>query len=209
MNDNKVISLRFAHFSYEKCCGYNLPIPEMIAQFFEYMRGIGPDAFIIKRYRLNEEGTLTTDEIMRGCVPTSANDKKTIRQAQVNLSSELDARAEEAREYIRDETSRVYELLNRGNNVIFVRCSEGIMGCGWFDSAHTLRKGLKLAAFMLYVLGSINKWDNILLTAVWNYLPYESTFSFAESEKASDIIAMVLADKAVTQNKGRPFVVMS
>ena len=83
------------------------------------------------------------------------------------------------------------------------------MGCGWFDSAHTLRKGLKLAAFMLYVLGSINKWDNILLTAVWNYLPYESTFSLAESEKASDIIAMVLADKAVTQNKGRPFVVMS
>ena len=106
MNDNKVISLRFAHFSYEKCCGYNLPIPEMIAQFFEYMRGIGPDAFIIKRYRPNEEGTLTTDEIMRGCVPTSANDKKTIRQAQVNLSSELDARAEEAREYISDETSR-------------------------------------------------------------------------------------------------------
>ena len=202
---SNILEVNFANFSYEKCCEYNLPLPEMIAQFFEHMRGIGPDAFVVKRYTLNEEGTLTTDEIMRGCVPTSACDLKAIHQAQLSLSSNLDLCAEEARRTITRSISNIYELRHDYANLVFVNCDGGIIGCGWYDSARTIRKGLKLAAFMLYVLGSINGWDKTLLTAIYNYLPYESTFSLIESEKASNIMASVLADK-VKANTGRPHV---
>ena len=207
--DTKIIHINFAHFSFERCCGYNLPLPEMIAQFFAYMRGVGPDAFVIKRYTFNEgQADHTSEEIMRGCVPTSACDLKVIRQAQLSLSSNLDLRAEEARRTITRSISNIYELRHDYANLVFVNCDGGIIGCGWYDSARTIRKGMKLAEFMLYALGSLNKWDKTLLTAVYNYLPYEGTFSLAESEKASDIFTTTLAQRAVREN-GRPHVVMN
>lgn len=208
--DNKIIHINFAHFSFERCCGYNLPLPEMIAQFFTYMRGIGPDAFVIKRYTFSEgQVDHTSEEIMRGCVPTSACDLRIIRQAQLSLSSILDLRAEEAHKTIARSISNIYELRQEDSmSLVFVNCDRGIIGCGWYDSARTTRKGMKLAEFMLYALGSLNRWDKTLLTAVYHYLPYESTFSLAESEKASDIFTTTLAQRAVREN-GRPHVVMN
>ena len=208
--DNKIIHINFAHFSFERCCGYNLPLPEMIAQFFTYMRGIGPDAFVIKRYTFSEgQVDHTSEEIMRGCVPTSACDLRIIHQAQLSLSSILDLRAEEAHKTIARSISNIYELRQEDSmSLVFVNCDRGIIGCGWYDSARTTRKGMKLAEFMLYALGSLNRWDKTLLTAVYHYLPYESTFSLAESEKASDIFTTTLAQRAVREN-GRPHVVMN
>lgn len=194
---SNILEVNFGNFSYEKCCEYNLPLPEMIAQFFEHMRGIGPDAFVVKRYTLNEEGALTTDEIVRGCVPTSACDLKDIHQAQLSLSSNLDLRAEEARRTIAGSISSIYELRQDYANLVFVNCDGGIIGCGWYDSARTTRKGMKLAGFMLYALGSLNEWDRTLLKAVYNYLPYESTFSLADSKEASNIFTITLAQRAI------------
>ena len=54
-----------------------------------------------------------------------------------------------------------------------------------------------MAAFMLYALGSLNgDTDETLLTAVYNYLPYDSELTSAEAEKASDIILSILGDQA-------------
>ncbi len=185
-----------AHFSFEKRGGYNLVPAEIIACFFQYMRGIGPDAFILKHYVFTEDATLSNhSEIMRGCIPTEAIDRRTIRQHQQELEVELDTYAVEAKERIKEYASRIYQRQHRGNDIVFVRCQDGIMGCGWYDSAHTTRKGLKLAAFMLYALGSINN-DAELLTAVYNYLPYDSELTIAEANQASDIIVKLLADKA-------------
>jgi hypothetical protein len=206
----KIIHLQPAHFSFEKRGGYNVILPEIIAQFFEYMRGIGPDAFIIKSYTFSEGNTgPSSTEIMRGCVPTEAIDRKSIRQAQLSLEAELDSQAEEASRRIKGRTSRVFQNRNHGNDVVYVRCRNGIMGCGWYDSAHTVRKGLKMAAFMLYALGTINgDTDETLLTAIYNYLPYDSELSSSEADKATDIIVRVLTDKALQQNSPfrRPYV---
>ncbi len=186
-----------AHFSFEKRDGYNLVPAEIIAHFFQYMRGIGPDAFIIKHYVFTEDATFSAQtEIMRGCIPTETTiDRRIIRQHQQELEVELDTHAVEAKSRIKEYTSKIYQRQHRGNDIVFVRCQDGIMGCGWYDSAHTTRKGLKLAAFMLYALGSINN-DAHLLTAVYNYLPYDSELTIAEANQASDIIVKLLADKA-------------
>ena len=66
-----------------------------------------------------------------------------------------------------------------------------------------------MAAFMLYALGTINgDTDETLLTAIYNYLPYDSELSSSEADKATDIIVRVLTDKALQQNSPfrRPYV---
>ena len=186
-----------AHFSREKG-GYILVAPEIIGRFFEYMRGIGPDAFIIKKYTKREDGVVVGSEIMRGCVPTEAYNRTIIRQKQRQLEAELDARAIEAFDAIRGRIARNYQIRNHGNDVVFVKTNDGIVGCGWYDSAHTIKKGLKMAAFMLYALGILNaKNDNDLFRAVYNYLPYDSELTSTEAEKASAIIMGYLGDKIV------------
>ena len=182
-----------ARFSHEKRYGYNVVLPEMIALFFEYMRGIGPDAFIVKIYQDDH----TTHEIMRGCVPTEAYDRIKIREAQISLEAELDVQSIDAAKSIKGRVSRIYQNRNHGNDVVFVKCKDGIVGCGWYDSAHTVRKGLKMAAFMLYALGSLNgPTDETLLTAVYNYLPYDSELTSAEADKASEFIVRVVGKQA-------------
>ena len=194
----KIISFEPAHFSFEERGGYNIIPADIIGDFFHYLRGLGPDAFIIKRYSSSEKrGT----EIMRGCIPTEAIDLKSIKNAQDALEKALDEQAEKARKRIGSSIANTYQSRVNGNNLVYVTCNDGIMGCGWYDNAHTKHKGLTMAAFMLYALGSINSTkDAKLLTAVYHYLPFDGPFTQRQADNASDIIVRAITAKVVKKN---------
>lgn len=176
--------------------GYTLATPLMVSRFFEYMRGSGgPDVFLIKNYHLGEDNTLIGDEIQKGCIPMESAKKATVMQSQKRLENDLDAFAIEAREHIGKYVAHVYSMRNHGNNLVYVKTRNGIMGSGWYDSAHSKRKGLKLAAMMLYAIGSLSLgFDKTLFEAVYNYLPFDSDLDQTEADRVSDIITNALAE---------------
>lgn len=201
----KIIQLPYqpsAHFSYERRGGYTLVTPDIIRELFKLMRGgTGPDAFLIKSYITDEQNITRDLEIMRGCVPTEAYDKQQVLQHQRELEKELDDSATTAIEQIKNRVSRNYESRNHGNDIVFVKSDHGVIGCGWYDSAHTLKKGIKMAEFMLYALGSLNASnDRTLYSAVYNYLPYEGQITISEANRAEAIITKCLGERRISES---------
>jgi hypothetical protein len=179
--------------------GYNKIPEEIIAEFFKILRGGGgPDAFIIRRYSLDPIGKPVGKELMRGCVPTRGKtyDAKLVRENQRDLQAELDRQAPIAFETIKGRIARNYEYRHHEKNMVFICCNQGLMACGWYDSANTSQKGLLACCYMLYVFGSINgNADATLLRAVYEYLPFESRFTSIDAEKVERAI-LKYAEKA-------------
>jgi hypothetical protein len=138
---------------------------------------------------------------MRGCVPTRGIEinYKLIRQKQINLEVELDAHAPEAFDSIKGRTSRLYHGRHHEKNMVFVKSANGLMACGWYDSANSSQKGILMASYMLYAFGAINKKsDETLYDAVYKYLPFEiGMFSTAEAER---IITQCVSAPIIAEN---------
>ena len=208
----KIISLPTTnHISSERLGGLTMvsgyyQIPEtVIAEFFKLLRGGGgPDAFIIKQYRIDKADALIGKQIMHGCVPTRGIqiNYKLIRENQLDLEAELDTHATSAFDAIKGRTSRIYQARHHEKNMVFVKSARGLMACGWYDSANSSQKGILMACYMLYAFGAINKrYDGILYDAVYKYLPFESgKYITIETEKAEKIIAQCISAPILAEN---------
>jgi hypothetical protein len=197
------------HISSEKSGGlrpgsYSKIPKEIIAEFFKILRGGGgPDSFIIIRYSLDPIGKPVGKELMRGCVPTRGKtyDAELVRQNQRDLQAELDRQAPIAFEAIKGRIARNYECHHHEKNMVFICCDQGLMACGWYDSANTSQKGLLACCYMLYVFGSINSsTDATLLRAVYEYLPFESRFTSIDAEKVERTILKYASNAASGKN---------
>ncbi len=181
-------------FSFKKVDGYNKVLPITIGKYFEHARGVGTDLYIVKHYT-----KLSSTELARGYVPTgTVENAHELRQKQIELASKLDSTKNKASAYISSPTM-VYQSKEGEYAMVFVSCKDGYIGCGWYDHAATPKKGLKLAAFVLYALGVINaKVDETLWEVTYNYLPYDS--ELGRSEVADEIIFDSMKAEVIRRN---------
>ena len=166
-------NVTFEEFTLPEINGYRMILPQTIGKYFEHARGFGPDLFIVKHYKNGE-----TTEMLRGIIPRtkleklSTDELKKLRQKQVELSEWLD-HEEKRVEKIKTE-KKIYQSLEHDFSIIVVQCQDGLMGCGWFDYARTAKRGLKMAAFLLYTIGFLNAdRDKTLWEMTWSNLPYD------------------------------------
>ena len=166
-------NVTFEEFTLPEINGYRMILPQTIGKYFEHARGFGPDLFIVKHYK-NGEAT----EMRRGIIPRtkleqlSMDELVKLRQKQVELSEWLD-HEEKRIEGIKTE-KKIYQSLEHDFSIIVVQCQDGLMGCGWFDYARTAKRGLKMAAFLLYTIGFLNAdRDKTLWEMTWSNLPYD------------------------------------
>lgn len=184
-----------AGFSFRKERGYNMILPVTIGKYFEHARGIGTDLYVIKYYGQDGEQT----ELTRGCIPTGkAFDTVKLKKKQIDLTTFLDTESAKALQTV-TKTSRVYQKRLGKNSIVYIKAKGGVIGCGWYDNANTPKKGLKLAAFVLYALGTINPGvDEILWEAAYHYLPYDS--ELGRNDIADEIILSSMQDEVVRRN---------
>ncbi len=166
-------NVSFGKFALPEKNGYRLILPQTIGKYFEHARGFGPDLFIVKHYKNGE-----TTEMLRGIIPRTKleqlnNDElRKLKQKQTDLSEWLD-HEEKRVEGIKTE-KKIYQSLEHDFSIIVVQCQDGLMGCGWFDYARTAKRGLKMAAFLLYTIGILNvDRDKTLWEMTWSNLPYD------------------------------------
>jgi hypothetical protein len=181
-------------FSFQKADGYNKVLPITIGKYFEHARGVGTDLYIVKHYT-NSGAT----ELTRGYVPTgTVNNAAELREKQIKLEKMLDDAKDAATEYITAPT-KVYQSRNEEYAIMFVPCKDGFIGCGWYDHAGTKKKGLKLAAFVLYAYGVINAGvDEVFWEVTYKYLPYDS--ELGRSEVADKIIFDSMKSEVIRRN---------
>lgn len=181
-------------FSFKKADGYNKVLPITIGQYFEHARGVGTDLYIVKHY--TKHGSA---ELARGYVPTgNIENAKELYEKQKELEAKLDQAKDVASEYISKPT-KIYQNREGEYAVVFVSCKDGYIGCGWYDHAGTRKKGLKLAAFVLYALGFINaENDEVFWEVTYKYLPYDS--ELGRSEIADDIILKSMKAEIIERN---------
>lgn len=187
-----------AGFSFKEADGYRLVLPTTIGRYFEHARGIGTDLYVVKHYTAKGSSELT-----RGYVPTGSIQNATeLRQRQKELTSRLDSDRNAAMLSI-NAVADVYQNRTSEYSTVFVKCKDGVIGCGWYDHANTKRKGLRLAAFLLYALGIINaENDPTLWEAAYRYLPYDS--EMGSTGAADKIILDTLKEEVVERNNARP-----
>lgn len=190
----EIFELIPAGFSFKKADGYNKVLPITIGRYFEHARGVGTDLYIVKHYTKQ-----SSTELARGYVPTGTiENARELRQKQIELASKLDGTKEKASAYISTPTM-VYQSKEGEYAMVFVSCKDGYIGCGWYDHAATPKKGLKLAAFVLYALGAINaKVDETLWEVTYNYLPYDS--ELGRSDEADKVIFESMKSEIVRRN---------
>lgn len=197
MAEGKVINFPS---SFQRSCGYYVVPSEIIMKFFRYVRGIGPDSFVVKNYEFSDETSFTSHEIMRGGMPDTkdSNQIRIVRRNQFFAEALLESHASHAYRYIRDNR-HVYQIHDGNACAVYIECRGGLIGCGWYDyNCANGKKGMLLAAFMLYALASINgKTDEELRKTAYNFLPYGSEMTAVDAEKISNIIVEYLADKAI------------
>jgi len=181
-------------FSFDKVDGYNKILPVTIGRYFEHARGVGTDLYILKHYNTSGD-----TQLARGYVPTGTIENASeLRRKQLELEARLDAAKSDAAKAI-TTPERTYQTRDGEYAIVFVPCKDGYIGCGWYDHAGTAKKGLKLAAFVLYALGFINaEYDEVLWEVTYKYLPYDS--ELGRSEIADQIILESLKDEVVRRN---------
>jgi hypothetical protein len=194
----EIFKLIPAGFSFKEADGYRLVLPATIGKYFEHARGIGTDLYVVKHYT-----TKGSTELTRGYVPTGNIQNATeLRQRQKELTSRLDSDRNTAMLGIQAVTD-VYQNRKSEYSTVFVKCKDGVIGCGWYDHANTKKKGLKLAAFLLYALGIINaENDPTLWEATYRYLPYDS--EMGRTDVADEIILSTLKAEVIERNNARP-----
>lgn len=186
--------------SFQRSCGYFVVPSEIITEFFKYVRGIGPDSFVVKSYDFGNGGAnFTSYEIMRGGMPDSkdTNEIKTVRRNQFFAEALLESHASNAYRYIQER--RVYQVHDANACAVYIKCNRGMIGCGWYDFNCTNgKKGMLLAALMLYAFASINgKTDEELLKSAYSFLPYGSEMTATDAEKISNIIVEFLTKQVI------------
>lgn len=181
-------NIEFGKFSLPEVDGYRMMLSQTIGEYFEHARGFGPDLFIVKHYK-NGEAT----EMLRGIIPRtkleqlSKDELLKLKRYQNDLSEWLD-HEEKRVEGIKTE-KKIYQSLEHDFSIIVVQCQDGLMGCGWFDYARTAKRGLKMAAFLLYAIGVLNSdRDKILWEITWANLPYDVDIG------RTDIIEKIIFD---------------
>lgn len=173
--------------------GYNLVPAEMIKGFFESQRGSGPDLFVVVHYPNGKDA----HTLMRGWIPPTPEKESdypvsALADRQALLLNGLSEHADKARLELKRKSSVYQAQLSHGYNVLLLRSRDGVIGCGWYDNAHTEYKGFRLAAFMLYALGILNAdRDPVFGDAAYRYLPYAGD-GLLNTEEADRIIFRVL-----------------
>lgn len=188
-------------FSFEEVDGYNKLPPIVIGKYFEHARGVGTDLYVVKHF------TSTSSTILaKGYVPTGdVGNAAELMSKQKALISMLDKERNSAISQIKNP-SDVYQTRDGQFSVVFVPCKDGFIGCGWYDHVGTKRKGLKLAAFVLYAYGIINvKIDPELWEVTYKYLPYDSELGRADF--ADNVIFSTLKDEVIARNNAAPKII--
>ncbi len=181
-------------FSFKKSPdGLNKVLPATIGKYFEELRGVGTDLYVIKHF-YKTRGAI---EIGRGFVPTGAIENAAeLRQKQLELEAKLDEAKTEAVRYCNKPT-KVYQAKVDEFALAFIPCQDGLIGCGWYDHADTSKKGLRMAASVLYALGLINaENDEVLWEVAYKYLPYEAELS----DNADQILWDSLKEEVIKRN---------
>ena len=191
-------NVNYGKFTLPEVDGYKMILPQTIGRYFEHARGFGPDLFIVKHYT---EGGAT--EMLRGIIPRTRleqlNEKELdcLCNKQTELSSWLD-HEEKRVEAIRFDR-KIYQSLEHDFSIIIVQCKDGLIGCGWFDYARTAKRGLKMAAFLLYTIGILNvEYDKTLWEMTWSNLPYD--VDIGRTEVIEKIIADSMKDDIIKAN---------
>ena len=187
-------------FSFKKVDGYNQVLPRTIGAYFEHSRSIGTDLFVVKHYK--QDGSVT--ELMRGYVPTEPDGTitpsklKELTENQKTLLCMIDQAAPAAKDAIKVPRD-IYQERRDCYNAVFVKSVDGVFGCGWYDNEGTAKKGLKLAAFVVYAFAMINsEIDKDLWEASFRYLPYDS--ELGRADKADEIIMTTLEEAVIARN---------
>ena len=165
-------------FTFERAAGYNIVPGNIIGDYFTHARGSGTDLFVVRIY--SETGTIK--EICRGYVPTGeVTNAIALRQKQIELGVAMDQAFEDAESVLCVKPNGIYQKhTDEGYDVLFVNSDNGFFSCGWYDNAGTARKGLKMAAFMVYVYGFINSEDKRLWETAYKFLPYDTELGRAD-----------------------------
>ncbi|MCQ2571336.1 MAG: hypothetical protein MJ154_03790 [Candidatus Saccharibacteria bacterium] len=183
-------------FRFEKTAdGYNKVLPSIIGRYFEDARGVGTDLYVIKHYGKGKRSTI----LAKGYVPTgNVENALELKSKQDNLISMLDEEQITAASQIK-QPSDIYQTREGQYSIVFVSCKDGCIGCGWYDHVGTKKKGLMLAASVLYAYGFINaEIDPIFWEATYKYLPFDS--ELGRSEDADKIIVDELRKTIVSRN---------
>ena len=156
--------------AFEIVDGYRMVLMTIISAYYEHARGVGADAFIVKHYR----NCQSAKKIGEGVIPPSS-------PMDTELLEELESFLDRKKGWAEINISAIPTCIVKaqekelGLNATYVRCQDGIIACGWYDSGHTAKRGLKMAAFVLYALGILNvKYDEDLWLITYKYLPYDS-----------------------------------
>jgi len=182
-------------FSFEQVDGYNKVLPRTIGQYFVHARGNGTDLYVVKHYTKSGSTILA-----KGYAPTSEDvgNYEELYQYQERLAKLLDKEQPTAASRI-DSGDSTYQNRDGKYAFVFVKCKDGFIGCGWYDHAATARKGLKMAAFVLYAYGSLNRdRDPILGEVTQYYLPYDT--ELGRWEVADSIILDSMKKEIIKRN---------
>lgn len=163
--------------------GY-IKVPQIIiGRYFAYELGDGIDLYAIKHFK----SFGFEEEIDRGYVPQGKKikDVKDLLAKQTVLLRKLSEDNERLPDLSKTD---IWQDSADGYATAFIRCADGIIGCGWFDHARTQKKGLKMAAFLLYAFGQINAgYDEKLSEVTRNYIPYNTPLSRSDLVEAEKI----------------------
>lgn len=191
----KIVKFEPSGFSLDKIGGYNKLPPIIIGKLFEAGRGNENDLYVIKHYSGKE-----AEEITRGYLQVKKIDNpKELRKRQLELAEMLDEYSKEAASYI-TSASKVFCKKEDYYNVLYVICKDGVMGCGWYDTVNTEKKGLMFAGQLMYGFGFINAGeDEKLLEATYHFLPYE--VEMCEEIEDVDKVIIEGLKEAILKNK--------
>jgi hypothetical protein len=179
-----------AGFSFQEVGGYNIVPGEIIGLYYEKVRGIDVDPYIIKHYSDNGEITVIDDGIV---IPMDDAEQEQLRDGTTSVVTtllahncdplELAKRKEKLSvatdmanvELIAERKTVNQRHTDAGYDIVTVDCGEGYLSCGWYDYSKTDRMGLEMAAFMLYATGIVNAEKHERLWEVcYKILPHSS-----------------------------------
>ncbi len=164
-----------AGFSFEVSNGYyKIPI-EIIGDYYTHARGTSADLYIVRRFSRESSMDICHGVIRNKDYTLTPDMKKALQPKQYALSFYLDKHLAAAKREIVRSTD-FYQVHEGDFSAVYARAKGGdYIGCGWWDHAGTMKKGLKMAAFVLYAFGFINAPnDEELWETTYKYLPYGS-----------------------------------
>ena len=164
-----------AGFSFEVSNGYyKIPI-EIIGDYYKHARGTCVDLYLVKHFNRESSTDICRGMISEEHYTVTLETKRALQSKQYALSLYLDKHLTAAKREIVRSTD-FYQAHEGDFSAIYARAKDGdYIGCGWWDHAGTMKKGLKMAAFVMYAFGFINAPnDEELWETTYKYLPYGS-----------------------------------